>query len=66
MPYTLEYVAGKKEILPQWEGHAYVYEANSFKNENILLCKYLHEEMYVWVPMCRYRQGHNSQRKQST
>ena len=52
--YSLECIAGKKEIVPQWEGHAYVYEAYSFKNENIPLCKlYLHEKLNVLAPTCK-------------
>jgi hypothetical protein len=47
MPCILECVAVKKEIVPQQEGHAYVYEAYSSK---LYLCKlYLHEDLYVLV-----------------
>ena len=54
MPCILECVAVKKEIVPQQEGHAYVYEAYSFKNENIPLCKlYLHEKLNVLAPTCK-------------
>ena len=48
MTYSLECIVGKKEIVPQWEGHAYVYEAYSSKHEKNAFMK----TVFAWGFVC--------------